>query len=517
MRAALSNRRFLFAVLFLTGTAVALLCGLYSRFYVSSNDFWSVLYYGRHITWAEKESLYNGYYPIGYAFLVGQMPYGYVLQLAYIMNACLSGLFVASVTTLVAGRRFIPATLFVLVISLAEPLIYQYSNTAGPDIGTAAFPAFAVYLLWEDAFAGMDESHSRWRALLIGACLGLGFLWRTHVIVMSVAIIILAFLFRRIRTLHASALMALAFLGLASIQVAANLLSGHGAFETAQVFNVYKFLFGVDWTTPPTPEDIAGFSLWRLLQTDPWFVINAARPFFQYLVWFAWPGMVCFLLAPRGEIRRFVLFSILTIVIYAIPLSLSDSPRGLLPILGLYLACLGLLLVVLVDRLRGFLPSLKWLPGVVALLVLAFSAGPIFQWILQDRSFLQENRLSHRVFMGIEQILVSRGVTSPDQVFSNKYQLYLPDMPPYTPRHLASWSNDWMWGFVDEYPPLSNESWEAFRQSCLREEIKFIVLSPLAVEQGEFFAVIYEDDFDEDAVGLEFIAARAKMRIYQFK
>jgi hypothetical protein len=496
---------------------LTVLSGFFSGFHVSSNDFWTLLYYGRHMTWEYKESLYNGFYPFGYAFLVGQLPYTYAIQLSYLLNALLSGLFAASVSALVSQRRFLPATLLACVLSLTQPLVHQYSNTPGPDIGTAAFPAFAIYLLWKDALADQESSLSNFSAVLVGAFLGLGFLWRTHVLVIAVIVLALAILFRRVRSGYSITLMAGTFLALVSLQAAVDLLSGHRAFETAQLFNIYKLLYGLDWVQPPTPDQISKLSIVEIFWSDPRFVINSAYPYFRHLVSFAWPSVVCLFLSPKGALRRFAFFSMLSIVLYSLPLSLSDSPRAPLPVLSLTLSTAALIFAALMERLRSFLStsksSLIW--GTV--LVLVFSASPVYRWGVHDWTFLKDIRAAHRVFKGIEQVLLSNGMKSPDEVFSNKYQFYVPSRPPFTPRQFSDWYNDWVWGYSEEYPPLANDSWDAFRQSCLEQGIKFIVLSPLASEQAEFFAVIYEDKFDDDVVGLEFITARANMRIYRFK
>ena len=517
MRRILSNQNFIFMLVFLVGAGVTWFCGVYSAFHVSNNDFWTLVFYGRHMTWENWGSLYNGFYPVGYAFLVGQFPYTYVIQLSYLLNALLSGLFVASVSMLVGAKRFMPATLLAFLISLSHPLVYQYSNTPGPDMGTAAFPAFSIYLLWKNALSDGDDSISNWCAFLIGLSLGMGFLWRTHVIVIALLILVLSILFRRIRSGSSIALMTAAFLGLVSIQIAVDLLSGHRPFETAQMFNIYKLLYGLNWTQTPSPDEIAGFSIWSTIWKDPGFVVSTAFPYYRYLVSFAWPGLLCFFLSPKGTLREFSLFSLLAIVIYSIPLSISDSPRAPLAVMALYLSLIALIFAALVERIRYFLPRLK--PPLVwgTCIILIFCALPIYRWTALDWTFIAENRMTHRVFVGIEQVLASHGMTSPDQVFSIKVQYYIPGLPPYTTRQFSTWSNDWVWGYREEYPPLSNESWEMFKQTCLEQEVEFLVISPPPADQGGFFTVIYEDKFDDDVMGLEFIAARANMRIYQFK
>lgn len=509
MRKFFSNSYLLFALFFILGTSVVVLCGVYSEFHAQGNDFWTVLFYGRNITWARKESLYNGFYPFGYAFLIGQLPYTYAIQLAYIFNAILAGLFVASVSSLIAAQGSLPATLLALAFSISEPMIFQYANTPGPDIGAAAFPAFAVYLLWKDSFA--EGSKPNWNMLApwIGASLGLGFLWRAHVVVLAVIILILAVVFRILPSLSANLKMIAAFLAAVSIQVFVNLISGHAAFETAQSFNVYKFLYGVNWVRTPTPAEMVGFSVWNEIVGKPLFVISAALPYLKYLLSYALPSVACFVIAPKGTLKRFALFSSLSIAIYAFPLSLGDSPRAPLPILGLYLSSFVLLFIAATERLSR-------IRRIYQLALIVLSVSLIYQWGTSDYDYISKNRASHRAFLAIERVLVSHGMKSPNEVFSNKYQFYLPSRPPYLPRQINSWSQDWFWGFSEQYPLIPNASWESFRSASIKQGIKFLVLSPTAAQQGDFFSAIYGNQFDRNKMGVEFVAERVNMRIYQF-
>ena len=518
MRRLFQRQDFIFVAIFIFGAGVTLLSGLYTNFHVAGNDFWGVLYYGRHINLEQKESFYNGFFPIGYAFLIGQFPYAYAVQLAYLTNALLAGLFVASVSSLVAASRSIPATIFALVTSVTAPIVFIYSNTVGPDLGTAAFSAFAIYLLWNDELKEFYKSTSLLHSVLIGASLGLAVLWRSHAIAIVLSILIVSFWLLGIHPLRTRVLIILSFLAVVSIQVIANLISGHGALETAQNFNIYKFLYGVDWTYPPSPAEIARFSLLDVFRDDPRRVMDAYILPFRSLVYYAWPGLACFLIAPgNSAVKKYGLFSALVTILYAIPLALGDSPRAPLTIMGLFISSLALILVALRERFQSRAGSVKWLPAALTIAFFIVSAKPIYLWAVQDWEFLQENRAQNRVFNSIEQLLLSKGVTSPTQVYADKYELYFPHTLPYQARQIGGWSIEWLWGYTAEYPVLPNDSWDSFRQACREQGIEYLIISPQAAFKGEFFNSIYEDDFDGAVWGLEFVAQRAKMRIYRIK
>jgi hypothetical protein len=496
---------------------ITLLSGVYTHFHVAGNDFWSLLYYGRHISWDQKASLYNGFYPIGYAFLIGQLPFGYAIQLSYFMNALFAGFFVASICSLVYTSRSIPAILLAFAVSVSLPSIYIYSNTVGPDIGAAALTAFAIYLLWKAPLTINSQSDSTVNAILAGCALGLAVLCRNHTIVSSAIILAVYYSIFGFRPHRGSLTTIASFLIVLSIQALANLLSGHGIFETAQNFNIYKFLKGVDWTYPPSPADIDKFSLFEVIRKNPQRILSTYLPWFRYFVSFAWPGVLCFLIAARGSrVSKYGLFAAVVTILYAIPVSLGDSLRGVVTIMSLFLSSLALSAGLLIERLKLLVKQIKWMPNLVAPMILALSLYPISLWVISDWSFLRENRAEHKVFTGIEQVLLARGMTSPEQVYADRYDFYFPNSPPYLPRQIGSFFYDWIWGYDHEYPPLPNESWEAFAKACSEQNVRFLVLSPNSGYRGDFFTRIYEGELDLKTLGLSFIAQRGKMRIYSF-
>jgi hypothetical protein len=505
------------AAFFVVATGITLLVGWHTRFHVTENDFWSVLYYGERISLAEPESLYNGFFPIGYAALIGQFPERQAVELAYVLNALLAGLLVASIADLVAATRSLPATVLAFAGILAAPLVFQYANTVGPDIGAAAFTALAVNVLWRDRLAGRLESRSLVRAGLVGASLGLAFMWRSHASMSAVAILLSLFAVAGIRPLRNRFGIIAAFAAVVSIQLAANLLSGHGLLETAQKLNVYKLLYGVNWSFPPSPADLAEFSLLKVLLSDPRRVLDGYLPVFRSLALLAWPGALCALLAPGSSpISRFGLFAGRATLLYAVPLALGDSPRAPLTIVSLFACGLALAAVSIVERIRTIPGKGRWASNLAMACIVAGSLVPLYGWADRDLALVRESRTQHENFIAIQEKLVAEGMTSPDQLFSNKYQLYMPDLPPYLPRQIGGWGIDWVWGYAAQYPELPNDSWQAFATACREQDIQFMVLTPLSVYQGDFFSLIYDRAYEEDVLGLHFMGRVARMRMYEF-
>lgn len=506
-----------FILFFVLGAGLTFALGYFIQFHAVSNDFWNILYYGRNMTLAEPESLYNGFFPFGYAFLIGQMPFTYALPLAYLLNALLAGLFTASVSTLIAYTRSIPATILAFYCSIAAPFVFQNANTLSPDIGSVAFTAFAVFLLWHDRFEENQNELSSLNSVLIGISLGLAFLWRTHAIVSAVAIFIGYFLLIGIHPFRSRILTVSAFLAVFALQVAVNLLSGHGAFETAQAFNLYKFFYGVDWTNPPTPAEIDKFSLLETIANDPAWVLGLYMPLFKYFISHAWASGLAFLFSPKGRFSRYSLFSFIFILLYAIPISLGDSARSPVILMGIYLPSVAVLLVVMTDQIKRYINPGRWVTGIAGILFVLAGFQIFYGWARYDIGFIRASRAESKVLVIIEQTLLSHGMKSPSEVFADRYDFYTPNTMPYRSRLIGAWSGDWIWGFNDEYPFLPNDSWESFAKASKEQGIRFLVLSPNSFYRGDFFSPIYDDQVDIDSLGLIFIAQRGRVRIYGFQ
>jgi hypothetical protein len=304
-----------------------------------------------------------------------------------------------------------------------------------------------------------------------------------------------------------------AFLGIISIQLVVNLASGHGLLETAQAFNVHKLLYGISWTEPPSPAVIRQFSLLDAIRSDPQHFFETYFPYFQALAWFAYSGALCFLLAPSASgARLFGVFAALAVIVYAIPLAMGDSPRAPLTVAALFIAPTFVAAAALLTRARASAPASL----LIGALMIAGTLYLMNGWMARNLSLIQANAAQHANFLLVQDRLVDRGLSSTDEVFSDKYQLYLPDVLPFQPRQIGGWSQDWLVGYAAEYPELPNESWEAFSRACRAQGIRFLVLSPAGEYQGAFFRHIYNRDFDEELLGLEFIGVRAKMRMYRF-
>ncbi len=500
-----SRREPVFLPAFLLSSLLFAAIAILLRFPVIENDFWGVLYYGRRLTWADTASLYNGFFPIGYAFLLRLLPYAQVIPWASIINVFFGAALVAAVTRLVSAfdqRKAWVVAAFVL--SVSYPMVFRYTLVIGADMGAASMAALAILALWKDPLAGR-ESETRFQPFLAGGLLGLSTLWRGHLAVFSLVVILGFWLFQRPSFAYLWRLLA-AFLVVASIQAITNLLSGHGPLETAQAFNIYKTFHDVDWRNPPPEEQIAQFSLLDFALRHPQRFLTRYGVLLSPHLPLVLSSLFLLFIPKNPVLKRFAKFSTLTILLYSLPVALGGSPRSTLPLAGPFLVCVMFLWMALLDRFRTF-P--RFLVPVTALL---FAASLSLLWP-RNAEFLRETRKADDVPRRVERILLRAGLGSPRQVFTDRFNLYF-HVPPYEPRYNGGWGLYSLWGYEQENPELPMTSFEAFAASCEEQGIQYLVLSPKASTLSDFLYEIYASDESEF---FELLGTSGNLKIFRFK
>lgn len=477
---------------------------VFLRLPVLENDFWGVLFYGRHLTWAARESFYNGFFPIGYAFLLRLLPYERIIPAAFLVNLCFGGLLAASLVSLVTAAK--PQAgwgIAAFALTVSFPLVFRYVLVIGADLGAAALAALGISLLWKAPLAGQQDE-SRFRPFLAGALLGLSTLWRGHLVVFSLAALLSFWLIQKPPLAYMAKTLT-AFLLVAGIQSLVNVFAGRGPLETAQAFNIYKAFRDVDWRNPPSEEQIRQFSLLELIASRPqWFFARYKILFAPFLPMFL-PPLVLLIAATRPAFTRFAAFSFLSVLLYSLPVALGESPRGPLPLASLAIVCALLVWMAFLERFP------KWTRPLTAISALFFVAVLLLLWS-RNAAFLREARQRDAVPRRVERILLGAGLQSPRQAFTDHFNIYF-HIPPYEPRYSGGWGHYSLWGYAEENPALPLTSWEAFRAACAEQGIQYLVLSPKSNILAGFLHEIYLTD-GNDAV--ELIGTSGNLKIFRF-
>lgn len=470
------------------------------NFHVTLNDFWTVFYYARNLTQSIPHSLQNSLFPIGYAAVLHLMPVRHALWMAFLLNVGLASVAVtaASALALVDGHLWRAA--LVGLVAIFYPLTFRYANTVGPDIGVATFIALGIYFLWSPHFAPEMLSPARRAhfAVLAGFSLGMASLWRSHAIVAGVAILFVYALLTGFRAFWGQTHLWVTFLLVAGVQALVNLVSGHSPLENAQYFNIYKTFFGNDWLNAP---EQASESVFKLILAYPAAFLGEYLPEVWKVALYAWPAVLLYFVSRELMLKRFALFSGLVIVLYAFPVAFGSSPRAPIAITPLAFVSFGFLVsesfARILSRRPLFLAALA-----VFLAALTFTG---WQWKQVNAKFIQDFSDRHERYLRIERKLRKLGLTSPDQVFTNNYNIYFPVTPPYYPRSNGGWDVTITWNYRNEYPELPVSSWQEFSAACRAQGIRFLLFTNYSYELAPYFGDLYNGTFlPPDAEILEY-------------
>jgi len=511
-----SKNQYILPVTALVSIIIYLISSFYIRFQVTLNDFWGVLYYAKHLSIFEPASLYNGFFPIGYPFLLSFLPYAYVIYFAFAINIVSAGLFTGLISSLFFSiKKSGLGVLLVFLITLSYPLIFRYASTTSADMATAAFSIGGVYFLWRSEFQNRIHDHQTRDDILAGLLFGFSAIFRSHGIISAAAILLAYTLMTGIRRLwmRKTILITLAFVYF--IQIGANLLSGHGALETGQNFNAYITFYGINWSN--IPSEVYSFSVITQFFKDPTGFVRLYIPLFLHLIVYGLPACLCLFFLRDGPERKYAGFVFLATLIYAIPLAIGTTAtdRGPFPVLGMAITCAGLLSMELWSRGQILVGSSKVSRGLTILILASAVLWIATGWISDDWSFLSLSRAQAEDFRKIETNLIENGMKEPSEVFTNNADLYFPDLPPFRPYINGGWENYSLWNYRQQYPEIPTDSWESFISACSAHNIKFIVLTPGAGSVASFTGKLYNDKFHP--VEVELMTTLGNTKIFKIK
>lgn len=468
--------------------SIVLSIGAMTDFYVFLNDFWGIYFYASNMSLAEPQSLYNGFFPIGYPLIVKYIPAGLLLPGAYLLNAIFIGILITT-SALLVGKAYgyLAASIVAALIAL-YPLYFRYANTLGPDIGTAALTGCAVWLLWKDRLA--SGSPSVLNLIVAGALLGASALLRTHCLVLSLAIIASFIVTMRPFICRYNMLLLLAFFAMLLIQVTVNLLSDHGPFETAQKFNIYKFLRGIDFFNPP---EAINESVVALLLSDP------SRVFWNYLYGFsgiaiyASPAIGLFFLSNKAIIQRFSIFSALSVILYSVPVALGDSPRAPIPLAAISFVPLTMLIFEAYQKISSHKIITRQAKQVSVALAGCSAAIVLSLWASDDWRTIGWARQRSDLLERIEHHLKELGMISSREVFTDSFDVYFRHSQYFIPRFNGGWGVYSLWGYADYNPQIPIGSSSEFLDACVSTGIKFLLLTPKSKGLAPFLGHLYDN------------------------
>jgi 4-amino-4-deoxy-L-arabinose transferase-like glycosyltransferase len=451
------------------------------RFHLCLNDYWAWSFFASRLDFADPETLYNGFMPPAYAVFLKLA--GPRLEVAAAFALTLLAVFVTvSVVANAAGRIAGRSAGLVAVLFVAGWAPFLESGlTAGPDIVVAGLIAVAAWCLWLHPLSAGAR-------VLAAFALAIAILTRGHALLAGIALLAAPVLYERRWTRSTSVVAAGLLIGVLA-QVALNLAAGQGAWSSAQAFNVYKMVHGMDWYAPVVPEGLSVLGVFRDAPVE--FLRGWAGATVRAGVWLLGPAFAWWYARREAdpELQRFSALAVLAGLVYLVPVSLGDSPRAVVVLSGVVIPPVAVLFV----RLRRASTSVPRLAGV---LIVAMAVAISFR---ADRAFLAHNFGQARDFAAVEEALAALGPVQARQVFTEDFDLYFRGLEGQRPLTKGGWGLVGIEGWSDEFPQLDTSNRAGFLESCAAHDVRYLALTRRSRRLGQEFSRFY---YDPTAAGL---------------
>jgi hypothetical protein len=462
------------------------------------NDSLLLLEHAHIMNFSHPESLYNGFFPFGYPVLTHSLT---VLMTAQAVNALLLLL-----NILAAG------TCAFLIAKISKGRVRNWLIPAG-SIASFIYPEFlrAVLTSMPDflmmtlillGFAHLIEPSDK-NFRLAAIYMGLGYLLRTHALLIGIGVVCSLMIldeggwgsgFKR------AANFGFVFLLFVIFQGIFNLYSHHGFFESAQSFNLWKSMYGINWLRLPQKVP----NLLTLITSDPvLFIVTWLRGLLHYL-----PALLLLVLGlvrlrkKNDQPLRIVCTACL---IYILLICVGDSYHALLPIIPV--------LCIIVFELLSYVLFPSKTPGyrlLVLCLLLVIAVGGVVG-ALNIRG-----RVSEYQELGLE--LNIRDNHDAKKIYTDDLSLYFPAGDNAIPRTCAGWNQYALAGYgLDRSAGFPADSSYDFIHSLVANECTYVVIRKIPF--NPFLANVCGSGrvrVGSDSVQFEPAPSATSYRIYRF-
>jgi hypothetical protein len=474
----------LFTVLYFT---VNIILNLFWNFHQLHNDYWDLLFIAKNINFANASSLANPCIPIGYTSLLHFIiKFGSEITIPIVVNLLFGSLTIFAAILFYQKVISLKTSIVSAIFLGIFPLFFFYSNQGGADPGSVMFFTFGAFLLLYNLYF---VNNAKWHYFLVaGLLIGLGAIFRYHVLVGGGILIFTGFLLdiRKWKLLFiAGAGVAFAY----SPQIVVNILTGHGVLETKLgASNIYDLMYGINWYKVST-ERISTNAL-EIISTNP--LLFVKRYIVSFVKFFIQTGLIpaiAFLFCKKNIYKKIALYITLFVTIYFIVFSSTLSGRQILLPLPLTILCLGLLmeeyftLVVSLDKRMQFIVKIF---GVAVISI----AGLFF--VMKDTKKVIRNINEYSLSKDVESFLVANGVTDALQTYTTDYDLYFRKLPNYTGYFNGGWSRWGTYKYNEAFPEFNVQSIDTFIDDCQKYNVKFVILNESAVKLNSDLAKIFE-------------------------
>jgi len=444
-----------------------------SHFAILSNDVFPLRWQAERLSFAHPETFYNGFFPIGYplALRLAEVTGNPVLTLLLVQIALASLYAILSWRLL---RQVLPenASLIALPFVLFAPQVVRPMLSPTPDF------LAALAVLW--GFVLLLSSRGNRAVLFAGAAFGIGYLFRSHIVVLACAILLVLLGMERknLRTVFSFVLGVLPFI---LLQGLVQVWSGHGFFENAQVFNVWKTIHGMDWNNPP---DLRGKTVLSIILDNPIDFLHACFNGLIDRAAFILPLLIFLIVQARtGRGRRTWAIVVAGSFLYLVITSAGSSPRDVAVLIPVVALCAMYIVQVLLERSR----LLQRTGLVLAIIILSIMVGlgGLFYFSNVSRGRIER-------YAELEDRLGVHSEADAEHIYSDDFDLYFPGLRYTTPRQSGGWPEIGLPGYLAMYPHISDFPAKAEHADLVQNGIEYAIYR-IPPYDGRGYATVRSD------------------------
>ena len=402
------------------------------------NDFWFLKQVSVRSQWGDPASLYDGFFPYLYPFMLKFVPESLLLHstaLLSLLAACLTITFVYLSAKYLVGPIW--AIVAVWIVAL-QPQFFTYATVSSADSLAALPVAAAIWVLIRE-WNGNNPNFIR-ALFFAGLLIGVGASLRYHTLLLLIIPLVLGVTVKHARLKSIIAAISGFVLGYLP-QIFVNAMAGELPWSTSQGFNMYRQAVGVDWNTTDSLDPNLYSSPLSVIFDNP---VNFATNYLSAFSNFTFPLAVIVFAAflSLGTKWSAILWALAAgAFVFAVVSSTAFSDRALIvfmPIWGISAAwVLGEgYKKITADRVsfaggKAHLVALAQYSLITT--VLLWGTLPWIQSGLASgiaRSELEVSRANYEYYF-----LESVKVDSMNEVFSNDFNFYTLKVPNFVPQH----------------------------------------------------------------------------------
>ena len=420
--------------------AVLLAAAWHSHFAMLSNDVFPLRWQAEHLSLHHPETFYDGFFPIGYPLLLrlGSLTGNPVLAVMLLQ------IVLASIYVLLA-RQVLQSMLSEAAAVLALPLVL-FAPQAADNI-LSVTPDFLAALCALAAFFFLIRQDIPGNIFFAGLTMGAGYLFRTHVIVLGLSVVLALFIFQKKQRFRMALLFCAGLLPFVVMQGLLQVWSGHGFFENAQAFNFWRMMYGMDWNNPPA---LGGVSVLDIIQANYSAFFAAYWSSIIQESLYIIPTLVAFLflfLRGRTSPNRTLAALTFAALVYLAITATGGSPRNVAPVIP----------IIATDFL--FLVNLAF-GGVARRRAMARVFGTLLWTGAVLGSFVFSDHAARRIneYSKVERLLNVNSKEAALKIYTDDFDFYFPGLHYQTPRESGGWPEVGLPNYTEEFPHLRDSS-----------------------------------------------------------